>query len=89
MTLLYRSASSGNWCKVLLVAAGERLDPRTGSSSNKTDPVDNVDPSCVLPSEFPCLLERNTRSEAKNGCIEEQIWILSIKWRKHIVGFQW
>ena len=43
ITLLYRAASSGNWCKVLFVAAEESLDPRIGSSSNKTDPGDNVD----------------------------------------------
>lgn len=51
MTLLCRAESSGNWCKVLFVAAEETLDPEDGLSSNMTEPGDKVESSFVLLSE--------------------------------------
>lgn len=57
MTLLYRAESSGNWCKVLFVAAEETLEPEDGLSSNITEPGDKVEPSFVLLSESTDALE--------------------------------
>lgn len=58
MTLPYRAESSGNWCKVLFVAAEEILDTEDGRSSNMTEPGDKVDPSFVLLSESPDALKK-------------------------------
>lgn len=60
MTLRYRAESSGNWCKVLLVAAEETLEPEEGLSSNITEPGDKVDPSfpLALLSESKDALEK-------------------------------
>ena len=69
MTRLYRSASSGNWCRVLLVAAEESLDPRRGISSNSTEPGDKVDSSCVLLSDSSGLFEKI------GNCSQE--WLIS------------
>lgn len=51
ITLLCRAESSGNWCKVLFVAAEETLEPEYGLSSNVTEPGDKVESSFVLLSE--------------------------------------
>jgi len=48
MTLLCRAESSGNWCKVLFVAAEETLEPEDVPSSNITEPGDKVESSFVL-----------------------------------------
>ena len=57
MTLLCRAESSGNWCKVLFVAAEETRELEDGSSSNITELGDKVQSSFVLLSESPDTLE--------------------------------
>ena len=55
MTLLYRAKSSGDWCKVLLVAADEALDSED-VGSNMTEPGDKIDIAFVLlPESFDAL----------------------------------
>ena len=55
MTLLYRAKSSGDWCKVLLVAADEALDSED-VGSNMTEPGDKIDIAFVLlPESFDSL----------------------------------
>lgn len=58
MTLRYRAESSGNWCKVLFVAAEETLELEEALSSNTTEPGDKVDPSSVLLTELNDVLTR-------------------------------
>lgn len=48
MTLLCWAKSSGDWCKVLFVAAEETLEPEDGLSSNIIEPGDKVESSFVL-----------------------------------------
>jgi len=57
MTLLCRAESSGNWCKVLFVAAEETRELEDGLSANTIEPGDKVESSFVLLSGSTDTLE--------------------------------